>query len=165
MTSFSSRIFSGVSTALFATSLLASSATLSFADEAERAAAEDGASDRICFWTRNIDDFRAIDNKHVYLDGVGKNEKFLATLFNHCHGIRFAEVIKLSSRPTSRVCDNGNEHIEIYESGFSFPQRCLIADIERVESLDQARAWVEERKKQADDQEEDVSSLDMTTVE
>ena len=122
------------------------------------------AKENTCFWISSIRDFRAIDNKHVYLRGAGKEQKFLATLFQRCTGVRWAETIALQSRPTSRICSKGNEYLHVFDQpGSSFPQRCLIDDIECVESLDAARALVEDRKRAKDEAEEkDVSELQTT---
>ena len=146
--------------------LAAGSISLAFAvpltASADEATPENKAEkENTCFWIDSIRDFRAIDNKHVYLRGAGKEQKFLATLFQRCHGVRWAETIALQSRPTSRICSRGNEYLHVFDQpGSTFPQRCLIDDIERVESLDAARALVEERKKAKDaTDEKDVSQV------
>ena len=138
--------------------------TLPLAASAEEASANEAEpKENICFWVSSVRDFRAIDNKHVYLKGTGKEQKFLATLFQHCHGVRWAETIALQSRPTSRICSNGNEHLQVFDhSRSSLPKRCLISDIERVESLDAAKALVAKRKADKKAQEEkDVSELEL----
>jgi|GEM_PF-4575032 len=150
--------------------LAVSSISLAFAVPLTASAEEETSQDKTtkentCFWIDSIRDFRAIDNKHVYLRGAGKEQKFLATLFQRCYGVRWAETIALQSRPTSRICSRGNEYLHVFDQpGTTFPQRCLIDDIERVESLDAARALVEERKKDKDSEEEkDVSELQSET--
>jgi len=150
--------------------LAVGSISLAFAVPLTASAEEETSQDKevkenTCFWIDSIQDFRAIDNKHVYLRGAGKEQKFLATLFQRCYGVRWAETIALQSRPTSRICSRGNEYLQVIDrSRSTFPQRCLIDDIERVESLDAARDLVEERKQANESAEEnDVSQLQAET--
>ena len=143
--------------------LLVLTSVQAYAEEPQTSDA-DAKSEKTCFWLSSIDDFRAIDNRHVYLKGVGQKRKYLATLFSSCYGVRFTESIALSSRPTSRICSNSNDYLHVFDHGSSpIARRCLISNIEPVESLDAARALVEERKEakeKAKQELENVSALD-----
>ena len=126
-----------------ATSLLALSLqSPAIADEQTDTVDENG---RTCFWLSNVTDWRAIDNRHVYVRGVGEKQRYLLTLMNYCQGIRFAETIALQTRPTSRLCDNGNERLTVIDHS-SFNTSCLITDVERVADIDTAREIVEARE-------------------
>ena len=125
-------------------------ASLSFAALAADDSTDDSMtadeSGRTCFWLSSINDFRAIDNHHVYVRGVGKDERYLLTLMNYCNGIRFTETIALESRPTERLCSNGNEHLTVVDGG-GLKQRCVISDVQPVADIDEARSIVEAKKK------------------
>lgn len=125
--------------------------------EEDSANAEDGASEKTCFWLRNINDFRAIDNRHVWVRGPTRKNQYLLTLFQNCTGVRFTEHIALDTRPTNRLCSNGNEHLTVLDGSFS--QRCLISNVERVETIKQARELVQARK-DAKEQKDEGASLD-----
>ncbi len=119
-------------------------------------AATDVTSSKTCFWLSQINDFRSLDNRHVWLKGVGKDDQYLLTLFSSCTGLPFAQSIALSTRPTQRLCSNANEHLILIDQGVG-NRRCMISNVERVENLDAARELVakreEEKKQQADAQE------------
>jgi len=100
---------------------------------------------KTCFWIRQINGWQSIDNRHVYVSGGGKREKFLLTLFNRCYGVRFAENIALKSRPTSRLCSNGNERLFVLDR-IRTEHSCLISDVERVADYKAAKQLVSERK-------------------
>ena len=125
--------------------------SLAWGATAQEEQAEDNKADitdesgRTCFWLRNITGWNSIDNRHVYVSGGGKRGRFLLTLFNYCYGIRFAEDIALNTRPTSRLCSNGNERLFVLNRSRR-RQSCLISDVERVEDLKAAKLLVSDRK-------------------
>ena len=119
-------------------------------------------SGRTCFWLRNITGWNSIDNRHVYVSGGGKRGKFLLTLFNYCYGVRFAEDIALQTRPTSRLCSNGNERLFVLDHTRG-RHSCLISDVERVENLKAARQLVSDRK--AAKQKEKLEGTDSNAVD
>ena len=43
-----------------------------------------------------VEDWQVLDNKHIVLEITGR-KKFKATFMNSCHGIRFTEIIALST--------------------------------------------------------------------
>lgn len=116
--------------------------------------AEENASERTCFWLRSINDFRAIDNYHVWVRGPTRKYQYLLTLFQYCGGVRFTEHIALDTRPTNRLCSNGNEHLTVLDHGYS--RRCLISNVERVATIKEARELVQARK-EAKEQDDDAS--------
>jgi len=110
-------------------------------------------STRTCFWLSQISDFRAIGNKHVWIKGVGNDDHYLLTLFSSCTGLRFAETVAFSTRPTQRLCNNANEHLILVDQGVA-NRSCIITTVERVENLNAARELVAERKAEKKQQED-----------
>jgi hypothetical protein len=117
-----------------------------FADESGRQAANDASSDeaseRVCFNNRQVRNFDALNDRHVYVEASGK-KNYLLTMRNPCNGLRNAHGIAVRNA-TSRVCDNGFAEI-IYEE-LGRLQRCRIGTIERVENKKEAKAVVAERE-------------------
>jgi len=99
-----------------------------------------------CFQIRQINNWSAIDRKHIYLEEAG-NDQFLLTMFSACPGLQYAQVIGLSDR-MGRVCPNDFGRITYRDGGVR--TSCGIDNVERVESKEAAVALVESRT--ADDE-------------
>jgi hypothetical protein len=125
--------------------------------EDEMGKAAENKSMRTCFWLHSINDFRAIDNYHVWVRGVSRKEQYLLTLFQYCNGVRFTEHIALQTHPTNRLCSNGNEHLIMLDHNYN--RRCLISNIEPVGDIKEARELVNARK-EAKEEREDEAKLD-----
>jgi|GEM_PF-5923224 len=116
-----------------------------WADEA--AAPTENKSVETCFWLSQIEDFRSIDTRHVWVQGVGKDDQYLLTLFSSCTSLPFAETIALSTQPTERLCSNANEHLILLDQDVD-NQSYVITTVEKVKSLEAARELTASRAKQ-----------------
>lgn len=103
------------------------------------------ARHRECIYVPGIDSFNVIDNKHLTVSTSPKR-MYLITLWNRCHDLRWAHQIAIKSTG-SWTCSHSRDMI------LTEDQRCMIEDIERVESHDAAKALVAERK-ESDEAEE-----------
>lgn len=106
-----------------------------------------------CIYARNISGFNTIDDRHVLFTS-GVNKKHLVTTFGRCHQLQWAETIAIKTT-SSWTCSYSNDNI-IYNDGTG-PRRCPIADITRVESMDEAREIVasENHDEEPSDEDED----------
>ena len=100
-------------------------------------------SERVCVFARDIDNFDALDNRHVYVEGR-RDQQYLFSLDPGCFGLRSANVIAISDT-TSRVCSNSFGRLTYREAGTGL-RYCRIRDIEVVADKDAARALVQARK-------------------
>ena len=107
--------------------------------------AEETEAERVCVYTRDIDNFDALDNRHVYVE-ARRDQRYLFTLDGGCFGLRSANVIAISDT-TSRVCSNSFGRLSYREMGSSL-RYCRIRDIEAVVDKDAARALVKARKEE-----------------
>ena len=105
-------------------------------------------ADRECFNIQSISSWSTLDDKHLYVKGVGAANHYLLTMFSRCPGIRSAQVLAFSNQ-TNRLCSNDFGRVT-YRDG-STPYSCRINDIERVNSRDEAKAIAEARKNAKDD--------------
>ena len=107
---------------------------------------ETTAADEDCFRISQVRNWDAIDTKHIYIESISKDDRYLLTMFGPCPGIRFTQAIALSN-PTGRVCPSDFGKITYRDSGRALAS-CRIDDIERVGNKDEARAIVELRKQE-----------------
>lgn len=101
-------------------------------------------SERICLNVRSIRSFDALTDKFVYVK-EGSSKHYLFTMRNQCFGLRNSMGIAIKDA-TSRVCSDGFGEI-LYRDrmGGRRLESCRIAEIERVENKDEARAIVDAR--------------------
>ena len=109
----------------------------------EGAEAED-ESKQICLSVRAIRSFDALTDEFVYVK-EGSSKHYLFTMRNKCFGLRNSMGIAIKDA-TSRVCSDGFGEI-LYRDrmGGRRLESCRIAEIERVENKDDARAIVDAR--------------------
>ena len=123
----------------------------SYAAEEADEEAEAEESERVCVYTRDIDSFDALDDRHVYVE-ARRDQQYLFTLDGGCFGLRSANVIAISDT-TSRICSNSFGRLTYREMGTGL-RYCRIRDIEVVADKDAARTLVKarraERQKAAD---------------
>ena len=87
------------------------------------------ASGQRCFWVRNVNSFRSIDNRTVYLR-TSSRDVFELTLFAPCLGVDWAHNISLRSRGSSNVCEGRMTGLEINaRTTAAGRQRCTISSI------------------------------------
>ncbi|MCH8072535.1 MAG: hypothetical protein IIA09_11340 [Proteobacteria bacterium] len=106
--------------------------------------ASEASANRTCFNIREITSWSSIDNKHLYIEGIRSDSKYLFTMFSSCYGIEFSQVIALSN-PMSRLCSNDFGRVT-YRDG-SRRMSCNIDNIEQVASKADAEGIVEARGK------------------
>ena len=99
-----------------------------------------------CFYLRTINGFDAIDDEHLWVDGVG-DDQFLLTMAFRCNGIRFANAIALADR-MGRMCPGSFGRIVYRDAGMR--RECRIDDVQAVSSKDEAKAIVEARNQDED---------------
>ena len=117
---------------------------------AAHAAAQDepGANTREsrCVTVRNVNGYSVIDDRHVVLES-GVNDYVLLTLRNRCSGLRFGASIGTSFGSRATLCPPIVEHVTTSDGW-----RCAIGAAEQVESVEAARALIERRAAEADDE-------------
>jgi hypothetical protein len=96
-----------------------------------------------CFYVRDIDDFDALGDEFVFVEGRG-DENYLLTMWAGCFGLEGAVGIAVSS-PMIRVCSTSGA--EIRYRGLGRLETCRIRVVESVASKEAAEALVEERKR------------------
>ncbi len=121
-------------------------------DEDEGATADADGSAAVCVFTRNISNFDALDNEHVFVQ-ARRDENYLFTLDRGCFGLRSANVIAISDT-TSRVCSNSLGRLTYREMGSGL-RYCRIRNIEAVADKDAARALVKARGEERQKNEQD----------
>jgi hypothetical protein len=99
-------------------------------------------AEEACFYVRDIDDFDALSDGFVLVEGRG-DENYLLTMWAGCFGLEGAIGIAVSS-PMSRVCSTSGA--EIRYRGLGRLETCRIRAVEAVESKEVAEALVEQRR-------------------
>ena len=98
-------------------------------------------AEEACFFVRDIDDFDALSDEFVFVEGRG-DENFLLTMWAGCFGLEGAVGIAVSS-PMSRVCSTSGA--EIRYRGLGRLETCRIRAVEAVASKEVAETIVEQR--------------------
>jgi hypothetical protein len=89
-------------------------------------AAAPPAAERRCFWIRNVNNFRSIDNRTVYIR-TSSRDVFELTLFASCLGVDWAHTVALRSRSGSNICEGRMSGLEIRARTRSMgQQRCQV---------------------------------------
>ena len=101
-------------------------------------------SQEACFNVREVEDFSALDDLHVYLEGRRSDQHYLLTMFQGCVGLRGAIGIAISNE-ISRVCSNDNARVTY--RGFGRVETCPIEKVEAVEDRESAEALATVRSK------------------
>lgn len=101
-----------------------------------------------CPFRRSITGYSVIDDRHFVLESARKD--YLITLSPGCRGLHFEMAIAIKSTPAAGICVERGDRV-ILDNHFT----CWIQDIERVENKKEARAIVEERT--AEEEEEGES--------
>lgn len=115
--------------------------------------AEDGGQSNPrgeCFDIRQVRDWDALDNRHLYIE-VSAKKRYLLTLFSECRGIRFAQAIALSNQ-TGRVCRSDLGTVTFRDGQRT--ARCTIVDIQSVADREAARALLEAESATQDEAED-----------
>ena len=99
------------------------------------------AAEEACFLVRDIDDFDALSDELVFVEGRG-NDNYLLTMWPGCFGLKGALGIAVSS-PMSRVCSTSGA--EIRYRGLGRLEICRIRLVEAIESKEAAEALLEQR--------------------
>jgi hypothetical protein len=85
---------------------------------------------RQCFFVRNIDSFKVVDNRTVYLR-VGVNDIYRIELFDSCPEARFTEGLAIRSRGGgSTICSPLDA--ELVAPSPTGPRTCLLNDIRKL---------------------------------
>ncbi len=96
-------------------------------------------SENRCVTVRAINGYTVIDDRHLVLN-ANVNDHYLVTTRSRCAGMRFGAQIGVTFADNTRLCPPFLEYV-IPDDGW----RCPIDTIEAVETVDAARALVEER--------------------
>jgi hypothetical protein len=107
---------------------------------ASTGSATDSSADRTCFNIREIKNWSSIDNKHLYVEGIGSDNNYLFTMFSSCYGIRSAQVIALSNQ-MSRICSNDFGKVTYKDGGRRMS--CNIKTVQQVADKEDAEGIVE----------------------
>ena len=106
--------------------LAASLALLALADSAADAAAK---PQRSCFYARNVDSFRAPDDKTVYLK-VGVRDVYQLDLMGPCPDVNWSERIGIVSRGGDWICTGLDA--EIVAPSTIGPHRCPVQILRKL---------------------------------
>ena len=92
---------------------------------------------RACFWTSQVSNFSAIDDRTVIVR-VGVKDRYRLELFSPCYDIEWNNEIGITSRGSSSICNGAGA--EIISPGALGPQTCRINRVvkltpEEVEAL------------------------------
>lgn len=93
------------------------------------AVAAASGGERSCFWSRNVNGFRALDDDTVNLR-VGVKDVYQLELLGRCPDVDWAQGIALESRGGSFIC-SGLDATIISPSSIG-PQRCAVRTLRKL---------------------------------
>ena len=126
---------------LLAAALAAGCATTEGPDEdaaPSAQAAECGESD--CFFSRNLRDFRVLDNKTLAVWASSRRCPYVVELARPCGSLRFANTIAFDSRD-AYICSYGGDAVLTRQGGG--PDRCSIVNVRRISEQQLEGLYVE----------------------
>lgn len=103
---------------------------------------EDEGRHRECIYVRAINNFHVIDEKHLTVS-TSPRRLYLVTLWNRCHDLKWSHTIAIKAYG-SWTCSHSRDYVITKEN------RCIIDNIERVSSIEEAEEIVAERTGDAD---------------
>jgi hypothetical protein len=89
------------------------------------------ASKQACFYSRDIYNFVAVDDRTVNIR-VGVKDVYRLDLFNDCTGVQWAEHIELISRPGSFICTGAANDVDLFIHTTVGPLRCPVSNIHKL---------------------------------
>jgi hypothetical protein len=95
-------------------------------------------SEPACFNVRDVRNFHAFDDRHMYVEGR-RDQHFLLTMFGVCPGLRGAFNVEFSNY-MNRVCSNSSARVRF--RSFGQIQTCRVRLVEGVESRETAEEIV-----------------------
>jgi uncharacterized protein DUF6491 len=92
-----------------------------------------------CFWRREISNFAAHDDEHLYVR-VGVHDVWELKLFSHCFDLDWVHRVELSSiggfEPT--LCEGSNPGVDVLVRDVAGRQRCPIVAVRKLGPADVA---------------------------
>jgi hypothetical protein len=84
-----------------------------------------------CFYSRDIDNFAAVDDRTVNIR-VGLKDDYRLDLFTDCLGVRWSDRIALISRPGAFICAGEPQNLTLFVHTSIGPLRCPVSGIRRL---------------------------------
>jgi len=83
-----------------------------------------------CFYTRNVTNFAAPDDKTLYVR-VGVRDVYRFDMFGHCPDIDWNQRLALVSRASSWICNGMDADVITHSPGIG-RQRCPVSDMHKL---------------------------------
>ena len=85
-----------------------------------------------CFWIRDVDNFSATDDRHLYLRAGGRNV-YLLELYGNCLELSWVHSIALRSRASSNICEGRATDLDVFnrETGVG-RQECPVISVRKL---------------------------------
>ena len=85
-----------------------------------------------CFWIRDVDNFSATDDRHLYLR-VGPRNVYLLTLYGNCLELSWVHHIALRSRASSNICEGRTSDLDVFDREVGVGrQECPVLSVRRL---------------------------------
>ena len=98
---------------------------------AEPPATPTPAAKQACFYSRDIDNFVAVDDRTVNIR-VGLKDDYRLTLFTDCIGVQWSDRIALISRPDAFICTGAANDVDLFVHTSVGPLRCPVSSIHQL---------------------------------
>jgi hypothetical protein len=85
-----------------------------------------------CFWIRDVDNFSATDDRHLYLRVGGRNV-YLLELYGNCLELSWVHNIALRSRASSNICEGRATDLDVFDREVGVGrQECPVLSVRRL---------------------------------
>ncbi len=88
------------------------------------------ATAKSCFWARNVNEFRSIDNRTAYIRVNGR-DVYELKLFAYCPGVNWGRVA-LSAHGSSQVCEGTGNWVEIHTRSGGPTRTCKVSEVRKL---------------------------------
>ena len=85
-----------------------------------------------CFWIRDVDNFSATDDRHLYIR-VGVRNVYLLMLYGNCLELSWVHHIALRSRASSNICEGRTSDRDVFDREVGVGrQECPVLSVRRL---------------------------------
>ena len=90
-----------------------------------------------CFWVRDANGFKAVDDRTVYVR-VRYRDVYELKLFASCPDVEWSLGVALRSPFNSRICEGTLNTVDLIVRSSGAPRRCPVADVRKLTSAEVA---------------------------
>jgi len=95
-------------------------------------------AERACFYARSVTNFRAADDRNLYIR-VGARDIYHLKMFGNCFDLSWKNALALSSKGGNFICEGDNVSVDVVTRDSAFSnQSCPVSSVRKLTPQDVA---------------------------